>query len=231
VTDRKVGISSEDSLLVNVEPLILASTSPRRLDLLRSVGITCEVVPSGVVESLLSLPPVEQARHWAHEKASEVARRHPDRWVLAADTSVVLGRNIFGKPRNAADAFQMLAQLSGRVHEVISGLCLVQRRRQVCQLAAVRTRVQFKQLSDAEIHAYVATGEPFDKAGAYGIQGQGAVLVRSVHGSYTNVVGLPLTETVEWLLRYGVVRARNADAPGSVAAAKGGSGRNRYADC
>ena len=124
-----------------------------------------------------------------------------DAVVVAADTIVVQDNRILEKPKDEADAAQMLRELSGRTHQVMSGLCVMDRRRMKSQ--TVVTEVQFKELGDREIQAYIRTGEPMDKAGAYGIQGYAAYMVRAIRGSYTNVVGLPLTETVETLHEFG----------------------------
>lgn len=194
----------------SIHPLVLASASPRREELLRSVGLTFAIVPSGSEETSGWGSPAELAKRWAMEKASAVSELRPDDWVLGADTIVVLEETIFGKPANPDEAAAMLRQLSGRVHEVITGMFLVHHARRVSRAGYVQTQVRFKELSEAEIRAYVGTGEPLDKAGAYGIQGVGASLVRSIHGSYTNVVGLPLCEALEWLLEEGVIASRGS---------------------
>jgi septum formation protein len=196
----------ERRLFRSLEMFILASESPRRRRLLRSLGLEFEVVVSGVEETQpVQGSPEVQVRGWAGEKAEAVAGLHPDRWVLAADTIVVLAGVIFGKPAHAADARRMLEQLSDREHQVITAVCLRHALKNHREIDAVVTRVRFKRLMAAEIDAYLASGEPFDKAGAYGIQGLGACLVRSVCGSYTNVVGLPLCETVEHLMGQGII--------------------------
>jgi len=125
--------------------------------------------------------------------------------VLAADTIVVLNNVIYGKPQSLAEAVSMLTRLGGKTHRVISGICLMHQDLNILMTDAVETSVQFKTLAQDEIMAYVGTGEPFDKAGAYGIQGMGAFLVRSIRGSYTNVVGLPLSEVLQWLLEHRVI--------------------------
>lgn len=190
------------------EPMVLASASPRRRALLESLGLAFEVEPSGVDEcDSPGESAVEQVVRWAREKAVAVSRRLSDRWVLAADTVVVLDGALLGKPADARDAARMLERLGGSSHEVLSGICLACGDRNVLRTQCVRTEVAFKDLTREEIHAYVRTGEPLDKAGAYGIQGMGAFLVRSIRGSYTNVVGLPLCETIGWLLEEGVIAA------------------------
>lgn len=196
----------------NSGPLILASASPRRAALLQSIGLVFRVVPSGVDESGgTDEPPQRMAELWARNKAVAVASRSADAWVLAADTVVVADGCLFGKPKSREEAFSTLRMLSGRTHRVITGMALSNRARGILEVQSVQTEVHFKELSDAEIVSYVHTGKPMDKAGAYGIQGMGAFLVRSIHGSYTNVVGLPLSETADWLHHNGVIRPRNTD--------------------
>ncbi len=177
--------------------LVLASSSPRRRELLGLLGVPFEVITPETDEIPLphETPPVFAERA-AVEKALWVhSRMSPDALVVAADTIVVLDGNILGKPRDAAEARAMLQALSGRSHEVMTGTCLVRREIQVTNV--VVTEVVFRELSAGEIEGYVASGEPMDKAGAYGIQGLAAGLVRAVRGSYTNVVGFPLCEIIE----------------------------------
>jgi septum formation protein len=193
-------------LFQTLEPFILASASPRRRRLLQSLGLRFEVVVSGVEESQIAAgSPAELVQGWAQDKAAAVAAIHPEQWVLAADTIVVLSGVIFGKPVSTEDARRMLEQLSEREHAVITAVCLRHDRRGLEKVTAVVTQVRFKKLSAAEITAYINSGEPLDKAGAYGIQGLGGCLVRSINGSYTNVVGLPLCETVEHLTAQGII--------------------------
>ncbi|MCK8602265.1 Maf family protein [Desulfoferrobacter suflitae] len=201
------------SVFVTLEPIILASASPRRSELLASAGLVFEVVPSAVQETLREgESPQAAALRWAADKAETVGRRHPNEWVLAADTIVVLGEKILGKPQDGEQAARMLGLLSGCAHRVISGICLLHAERNFQRLEAVRTEVRFKELTGAEIAAYVQTGEPLDKAGAYGIQGMGAFMVESVCGSYTNVVGLPLCKTLSWLLELQVIAPRTSSS-------------------
>lgn len=187
------------------EALILASASPRRRELLAGLGLRFQIVPSRVEEPPIGDHPDEGVRALAASKARAISTRFPEAWVLAADTVVVLGGMVFGKPADEKDAEEMLRQLSGRTHEVLTAVSLAHRGRGFFQTQAVRTQVSFRDLKDGEIRAYVKTGEPMDKAGAYGIQGVGAFLVQRVHGSYTNVVGLPLAETVDLLMKHGVI--------------------------
>lgn len=178
--------------------IILASRSPRRRDLLGLLGRTFRIVePTHEEQRQPGEHAADYAVRNAHEKARSVLpHAGPGHFlVIGADTIVVLDERILEKPRDAAHARAMLRALSGRQHEVITGLALLTPAGEQCR--AVRTEVVFRKLSDAEIEAYIATGEPFDKAGAYGIQGHAAPMVTEIRGSYTNVVGLPLAEVAE----------------------------------
>ena len=186
--------------------IILASASPRRSELLESAGIRFDVVPGHIDET--PLPGEEPKAHvlrLAAEKAREVARREVARFFIGADTIVVCDHEIMGKPRDGADAERMLLKLSGAPHEVITGFAVYDRERDQVRSQAVTTRVFFKPLDLAEIRSYVATGCPLDKAGAYAIQGGAAYMVERIDGSYTNVVGLPLSEVVTVLRELGAV--------------------------
>ena len=186
--------------------IILASASPRRAELLESAGIRFQVVPGHIDETALpNEEPVAHVLRLAVEKAAEVARREEGDFFVGADTIVLYDGEIMGKPRDNADAVRMLRKLSGVAHEVITGYAVVERggKRRVSR--AVSTRVFFKELTAAEIDAYVATGCPLDKAGAYAIQGGAAYMVERIEGSYTNVVGLPLCEVVSALREVGAL--------------------------
>lgn len=150
----------------------------------------------------------------AQDKARIVARRHPEAWVLAADTVVVLEGEMLGKPLDADDALSMLTRLSGRGHEVWTGFCLFRCGQEDIRCRAVKTVVQFAELSDSLIKAYVRTGDPLDKAGGYGIQSFGGFLVQQINGSYSNVVGLPLAEVVAVMTDLGVVKPLAAERVG-----------------
>ena len=191
----------------NHAQMILASASPRRRYLLEQAGLRFTVVPSQVDERRApGASPPDHVRALAEAKAREVAQAHPQAWVIGADTVVVIEGRILGKPADMAQARRMLGRLSGQKHLVHTGfaLCCVARARWIS--ATVTTEVEFKSLSPAEIEWYLQTGEPFDKAGAYAIQGIGTFLVRRINGSYTNVVGLPVCEVIEVLIREQVVR-------------------------
>lgn len=182
----------------NQPRLILASASPRRRELLAGIGRAFEVITPRIDETpWADEAPANFALRMAHEKAMAVAAGLPLRepvWVIAADTIVVLGRMILGKPADAAEAEATLRLLSGQRHHVITGLCVWKRDAAgfTAQGEAVHTEVVFNTVSDDAIRAYVATGEPMDKAGSYAIQGGAAPMVERIEGSYTNVVGLPM---------------------------------------
>ncbi|MBI5017060.1 MAG: septum formation protein Maf [Deltaproteobacteria bacterium] len=179
--------------------LILASQSPRRRDLLEALGIPFDVVPSHADEALpVDLPLGPALEAVALRKAREVAASTPaPSWVLGADTAVVVGDEALGKPRDRGDAVSMLEALSARTHRVITAVALVGPTGS--RSLRVETAVTFAPLTPAQIAWYADLDEPYDKAGAYAIQGRGAFLVSSIRGSYTNVVGLPMTETVSLL--------------------------------
>ncbi len=186
--------------------LILASGSPRRKDLLESLGIKFVVIPSDVDESFLANEaPEEGARRLAFEKALEVSKLHEEYWTLGADTVVVIDGKVLGKPTDKHEARLMLGMLTGRTHEVFTGYALVNSRNiESCVTGYSRSEVFIRELNRDEIAEYVESGEPMDKAGAYAIQGLGAAIVQSVNGSYTNVVGLPLCEVARELKRLGI---------------------------
>jgi septum formation protein len=182
---------------------VLASQSPRRRELLRLIGIAHEVVPADLDESLLpGEEPVAHAERLARAKAAAVAATHPHAAVIGADTIVVLDGVILGKPADRAEAARTLRRLSGRTHTVHTAVAVARDGRVESGVESVE--VTFRPLSDAQIAAYVATGEPMDKAGAYGIQGYGAVIVERVHGDYFAVMGLALGRLVGLLERMGL---------------------------
>ncbi len=188
--------------------IILASASPRRVELLASAGINFEVTPGAVPETILAgETPKEHVLRLSREKALAVAGKTAGRFFIGADPIVVCGGEIMGKPEDSADAERMLRKLSGNAHEVITGFTVYDREEDVLESRAVSTRVYFKNLSGEEIRAYIGTGCPFDKAGAYAIQGGAAYMIPKIEGSYTNVVGLPLCEVVEALRKIGALGA------------------------
>lgn len=186
--------------------IVLASASPRRLELLASAGVEFDVFASDIPEEPIpGEAPADFAVRLARDKAVATAARTEGRWFVGADTIVVCAGEIMGKPVDEADAVRMLRKLSGVSHEVITGYAVYDRERDGLLCKTVVTRVVFKPLRDEEISAYVATGCPMDKAGAYAIQGGAAYMVERIDGSYTNVVGLPLCEVVEDLRRIGAL--------------------------
>ena len=188
---------------MSVPPLVLASGSPRRRQLLEMLGIPHDVAPVGLDETRLpDEPPDTYATRLAAEKALAGAREHPGRWVLGADTIVVLDGDVLGKPASPAEAKAMLGRMSGRAHEVITAVALA--RDDAASIRVDRTTVWFRELDPARIAAYVATGEPMDKAGSYGAQGLGAVIVDRVEGDYFGVIGLPVRLVVELMEEAGI---------------------------
>ena len=201
-------------MLKTLKPLVLASSSPRRRELLQSLGLEFEILPAGFPEPAFQpgSDPREYALLVATAKAGEVAGRRPGAAVLAADTIVVVDGDVLGKPENDAQAVVMLSRLAGREHLVITACCLLISLPGGKVVSEDRfsldTRVWMADFGAGTLAAYAATKEPLDKAGAYGIQERAAFLVERIEGSYTNVVGLPLSEAVRLLLRRGVVAPR-----------------------
>jgi len=181
--------------------LILASKSPRRSYLLDQAGLTFTVIPSSFDENSVSLStPETYVKVLAEAKADDVAKSYPESWVIGADTIVVIDGIILGKPDSKEQARTMLKRLSGKTHHVYTGYCICCRAKERVFSNTVKTDVLFKNLADNEIEWYINTSEPFDKAGAYAIQGLGTFIVKSIKGSYTNVVGLPVCEVIEFLI-------------------------------
>ncbi|MEK9628285.1 MAG: Maf family protein [Nitrospinota bacterium] len=177
----------------NNSKIVLASQSPRRLELLKEIVPQFEVAPSSIEEVLdIGFRPEENARNIACAKAESVAPNFPDCWVIGADTLVTLDDEIFQKPKDEKDAERILKRLSSREHLVITGICVIGPEK--TRAKPVISKVRIKSLTDQEIKDYIATGEPMDKAGAYAIQGKGSFMVRSFSGSKTNIIGLPLEE-------------------------------------
>ncbi|MBI2934877.1 MAG: septum formation inhibitor Maf [Chloroflexi bacterium] len=186
--------------------IVLASASPRRRDLLEQIGLRFVIDAGDFAEQLpaSSRNPEAVALDLACRKAAGVAARHPDSLIIGADTLVVLGHRVLGKPANPDEARKMLRRLGGRAHTVITGICILDSATNKALSRAVQTRVWLKRLSPEEIDAYVKSREPLDKAGAYGIQGLGSVIVKKIEGDYFNVVGLPLYALAEGLMEFGV---------------------------
>jgi septum formation protein len=184
---------------------ILASSSPRRRELLASIGIDFEVIPSHVPEEHQpGEAPEEYVARLSRDKAAAIAANHPQRWVIAADTTVLLGEQLLEKPVDRADAARMLATIAGKTHVVYTGVTLEHGERRYRETRVAESEVRMLPLSSGDIEWYVATGEPLDKAGAYAVQGIGAMFIDSIHGSYTNVVGLPLALLFQMLRKAGI---------------------------
>ena len=186
-------------------PLILASASPRRKKLLQKIGLPFRSLPSNIDEGNVAGRPSDIACILAEKKAMAAYSGSNENWILGADTIVVLGETILGKPLSREDARSMLTLLSGREHKVITGLSLIDPSGKVAHSEHVATFVNMKILSAREIKAYIETGEPFGKAGSYGIQGIGSFMIKGISGSYSNVVGLPLCALIESLLCLGAL--------------------------
>jgi len=194
------------------EPLlILASKSPRRRYLLKQAGLSFTVIPSHFDESNVPLSsPEVYVKLLAEAKANQVSKDYPEKWVIGADTIVMINESLLGKPESRADARLMLKRLSGKTHQVFTGYCICCKSKNRSYSEVIKTEVRFKKLSDIEIEWYIHTNEPFDKAGAYAIQGLGTFLVKSIKGSYTNVVGLPVCEVIEYLIDEGIIGLRQS---------------------
>ena len=188
---------------LKIPRLVLASASPRRSALLLQIGLTFEARPSDIVEpphtTYSNDPASEVTQKLALLKAAAVSQHFDDALIIGADTLVSLDGELLGKPTDDADAFKMLTHLSGTCHEVVTGVALVDTQTEREVVWSETTQVYFRELQSTEIDAYIASGEASDKAGAYGIQGRGAVFVRRIEGCYFNVVGLPLASLVEHL--------------------------------
>jgi len=186
--------------------LILASKSPRRRYLLEQAGLEFSVIPSNFKENSLSLSsPETYVRRLAEAKAKDISQKYSDSWVIGADTIVFIDNAMLGKPGTRPEAREMLRRLSGKTHRVLTGYCICCEAMSRLFSETMITDVCFKELTELQINWYIDSGEPFDKAGAYAIQGIGTFLVKRIHGSYTNVVGLPICEVLEFLLNEGVV--------------------------
>ncbi|GGB49098.1 septum formation protein Maf [Fictibacillus barbaricus] len=182
--------------------LILASASPRRYELLSLTLLPFETYPSTLEEKMdLTLTPSQLVESLAEQKAADVFTQKPNHVVLGADTIVSYKNKRLGKPKNAVEAAEMLRMLSGQTHEVYTGVCIIDQAKKV--VFSVKTSVTFYTLDEKTISWYISTGEPFDKAGSYGIQGSGSLLVEKIQGDYFNVVGLPISKVVRSLEDFG----------------------------
>lgn len=188
-----------------MKKIILASGSPRRKELLEKTGIVFEIIPSTYEEDMsIDLSPVELSIFLSKQKAESVAENNPDAVVIGADTFVVLGDKVLGKPHIKEKAKEMLSILSGKQHSVITGFTVIKKSANKSISKAVETKVYFKNLTNEKIEDYVNTGEPLDKAGAYAIQGIGKKLVEKIEGDYSNIVGLPIDDVMETLKEFNI---------------------------
>lgn len=188
-----------------MKKIILASASPRRREILKLTGLIFSVCASSYEEDLdLPLRPLELAKHLSCKKAEAVADKHRNAIVIAADTFIVFKDRLLGKPRNEKDAVRMLMMLNGKAHTVITGFTIIDTGNNKTLSGSVSTIVYFKKLSREEISAYVRSKEPLDKAGAYAVQGLGAVFIEKIKGDFFNVMGLPLCALSESLKKFGV---------------------------
>lgn len=185
-----------------MEPIILASASPRRHELVTAMGLAFTAAAPDVDERIDGTPD-ERVQRLAVRKAEAVRAGNVDRFILAADTLVAVDDEVFGKPKDEADALRMIRALSGRWHDVYSGVCVFAPGAPAPLVRCVRTHVLFADMTEAEILSYVSTGEPFGKAGAYAIQGRAGMYVRSIEGSFSNVIGLPTCAVREMLIESG----------------------------
>lgn len=191
-----------------IKKIILASASPRRQQYLQDLGVDFTIQTAEIDEEpVTGEAPSVFVQRMAREKVMAIMEQFPDAWVIGADTIVTIDKKILGKPGGMQEAAAMLRFLSGRTHSVLTGFCLGCKEMGVDVCQWVESRVAFSNLSEEMIQAYVATGEPLDKAGSYGIQGKGAFMVENIRGSYSNIVGLPLAELVGVLCQYGVLEA------------------------
>ena len=184
---------------------ILASSSPRRRQLLASIGLEFDVMPPDVPEvRSANETPEEYVARLSREKSRALSALHPSRWVIAADTTVLFGDELLEKPADAADAARMLGTIAGKTHMVYTGVTLENLEREHHDTRVVESEVRLLPLSREEIEWYVRTGEPLDKAGAYAVQGIASMFIESIHGSFTNVIGLPLATLFLMLRRAGL---------------------------
>ncbi len=195
--------------------LILASASPRRKELLRLLEIPYRIVPALGEEQAVSALPWETVEQLSAQKACEVAGCYPDCWVLGADTVVAFGEEIFGKPADEQEAYRMLRRLQGNTHQVYTGVTLLKRNRDGGREAHTfheKTDVEVYPMSDQELWAYIRTGEPMDKAGAYGIQGKFCLYVKGIRGNYQNVVGLPVSRLYDEMKKLGLIEMQKRES-------------------
>ncbi|MCP3900125.1 MAG: septum formation protein Maf [Desulfobacteraceae bacterium] len=197
---------------LNNKKIILASQSPRRKELLEQACINFDIIPSNIDETCIKEnSPEKLVKTLSYLKAIDIAKKHPDFWILGADTIVCLDELILEKPDSKKDAEQMLKMLSSKAHTVFTGftLCCLKKDKFITDIS--QTEVCFKKLSTAEIQWYLNTKEYTDKAGAYAIQGKGSFLIKKINGSYTNVVGLPLCEVIQYFISENIIELKEQE--------------------
>ena len=195
---------------INKKKIVLASKSPRRKELLEQIGLDITICPSNIDEKKVSIQdPEKYVKKLACLKALDVSQLYPDSWIIGADTIVVIQDQIIGKPHSKAEAVKILNQLNNCEHFVYSAFCICNQNKALQTIKSVKTKVYFKNLTANEINWYTNTQEPYDKAGGYGIQGIGSFIVKKISGSYTNVVGLPVCEIVEVLIKLNLIEFRD----------------------
>ena len=186
--------------------IVLASESTRRIDILRTLGVSFSIIPPDIDEAKKpDETPKDYVSRVAHEKAQKVGELFPDKWIIGADTVVVHKGKVLGKPKSEDEAFVMLKRLRGNWHKVYTGYCVLNVSRGITYRDVAETKVFIKDLTDEEIEKYIKTSEPLDKAGSYAVQGKGGYMVKEIKGSYSNVVGLPICEITEVLLSLGIL--------------------------
>ena len=186
--------------------IVLASESTRRVDILRTLGVSFSIMPPGIDERRKPYEsPKDYVLRIAYEKARKVGDLFPDKWIIGADTVVVHKGKVLGKPKADEDAVAMLKRLRANWHKVYTGYCILNASKQIVYQDVAETKVFIKDLTDKEIAKYVGTSEPFDKAGSYAVQGRGGYMVKEIKGSYSNVVGLPICEITDALLSLGIL--------------------------
>jgi nucleoside triphosphate pyrophosphatase len=186
--------------------IVLASESTRRVDILRTLGISFSIIPPDIDERKKRDESIrDYVLRIAAEKARKVGALFPDKWVIGADTIVVHKGKVLGKPNSEEEAMEMLTALRGKWHKVLTGYCILNMSKQTSCKDVVETKVFIKDLTDEEIRRYIKTSEPFDKAGSYAVQGKGGFMVKEIKGSYSNVVGLPICEITDILLSLGIL--------------------------
>jgi len=193
--------------IISSEQIVLASASPRRAELLTRMGLPFDSAPAGIEEIIF--PNESPRRHvlrLSKEKTLFVSKAYPNAWVIGADTIVFMNGEIIGKPATPEDARIILAKLSDRKHEVFTGFCIMNAKKKIMSCEVARSSVIFRKLDVDEISWYTRTSEPYDKAGAYAVQGMSAAFIREIKGSFTNVMGLPMCELVEKLKDLGAIR-------------------------